>query len=80
MAARSKIMPIIIEEISTKELLELFGGSKCPSEETHRWDDDFGLGSICFCSKWQIIELINYESFWAIDITGRRQVFDRSEI
>lgn len=73
-------MPITIEEVSTKELMEIVFGSRCPSDEVHRWEDDYVLGSICNCSTWQIVELINSDSFWAINCNGQRQIFDRSEI
>lgn len=71
-------MPItIVEELEDTKRKEKVP-TNCPSEQTHTWDDNYCLGSICLCNTWQVVELIDYQSFWAIDFTGRRQIFDRA--
>lgn len=49
----------------------------CPSPDTHTWEDDYDLGSICRCSTWQVIEIIDLDTIRAIDCAGNTQIFDR---
>lgn len=49
----------------------------CPIPDGHRWDDDFKLGDVCYCSTWQIIQILDPCTIVVIDVAGNKDVFGR---